>query len=151
MKFGTERCPPSWKGGGWYCDYLFVNNILKRKSVMLHLRQSIQEWTKWHLWKAAFKKFEKQAISLQIFKGCLPQILLGPFLNTLPHLCIWLFNRKLQERKHKPKHKHLFKQMLEICWKVLKIKPLIKIHKNKIQFSRNITSCILRNMNITEF
>ena len=25
-------------------------------------------------------------ISLQIFKGCLPQILLGPFLNTLPHM-----------------------------------------------------------------
>ena len=23
---------------------------------------------------------------LQIFKGCLPQILLGPFLNTLPHI-----------------------------------------------------------------
>ena len=23
-----------------------------------HLRQSIQEWTKWNMWKAAFKKFE---------------------------------------------------------------------------------------------
>ena len=28
----------------------------------------------------------KQTISLQIFKGCLPQKLLGPFLNTLSHL-----------------------------------------------------------------
>ena len=27
-----------------------------------------------------------QTISLQIFKGCLPQILLGPFLNTLSQL-----------------------------------------------------------------
>ena len=26
-----------------------------------------------------------QTISLQIFKGCFPQILLGPFLNNLPH------------------------------------------------------------------
>ena len=24
---------------------------------------------------------------LKSFKGCLPQILLGPFLNTLTHLC----------------------------------------------------------------
>ena len=28
----------------------------------------------------------KQTISLQIFKGCLPQNLLGPFLNTLSYL-----------------------------------------------------------------
>ena len=28
----------------------------------------------------------EQTISLQIFKGCLPQILLGIFLNTLSHL-----------------------------------------------------------------
>ena len=28
----------------------------------------------------------KQTISLQIFKGCLPQILFGPFLNTLSHM-----------------------------------------------------------------
>ena len=25
-------------------------------------------------------------MSFQTFKGCLPQILLGPFLNILPHL-----------------------------------------------------------------
>ena len=54
------------------------------------MAQSIQEWTKWNLWKTAFKKFEvtwsaKQTISLQIFKGCLPQILLGPFLNTFSY------------------------------------------------------------------
>ena len=28
----------------------------------------------------------KQTISFQIFKGCLPQILLGPFLNTLSQI-----------------------------------------------------------------
>ena len=32
---------------------------------------------------AAFKKFD-----FNLFKGCLPQILLGAFLNTLTH--IWL-------------------------------------------------------------
>ena len=32
-----------------------------------------------NLWKSAFKKIEP----FKIFKGCLPQILLGPFLNTL--------------------------------------------------------------------
>ena len=46
-----------------------------------HMGQSIQEWTKQNLWKTAFKK-----ISLQIFQGCLPEILLGPFLNTLSHI-----------------------------------------------------------------
>ena len=39
----------------------------------LYMGQSIQEWTKLNFWKTAFKKF----------KGCLSQILFGPFLNTL--------------------------------------------------------------------
>ena len=34
---------------------------------MPHVEQSIQEWTRF-------------------FKGCLPQILLGPLLNTLSHV-----------------------------------------------------------------
>ena len=38
--------------------------------------QSIQEWIKGNLWKTAFKKIE----------GCLPQILLGPFLKTLTQI-----------------------------------------------------------------
>ena len=37
-----------------------------------HLRRYIQEWTK-YIWGCKFK-------------GCLPQILLGPFLNTLSYL-----------------------------------------------------------------
>ena len=31
----------------------------------------------------------KQTKSLQIFKGCHPQVLLGPFLNTLTHIRSW--------------------------------------------------------------
>ena len=53
--------------------------------------QSIQEWTNKNLWKIAFKKLEgllKQTISLQIFKGSLPQILHGPFLNTLSQMIL---------------------------------------------------------------
>ena len=34
-------------------------------------------------WKYAFLK---ETMSLQFFKICLPQTLLGPFLNTLSHL-----------------------------------------------------------------
>ena len=44
------------------------------RTVTLNMRQSIQEWTKWNLWKTALKNFEliwsgllKQTISLQIF------------------------------------------------------------------------------------
>ena len=48
--------------------------------LFIYLEQSIQEWTKQNLLK--------QTISLQIFKRCLPQILLGPFLNTLSHLIV---------------------------------------------------------------
>ena len=40
--------------------------------------QSIQEWTKENLWKTAFSR----PYPIKFFKGCLPQILLGPFLNT---------------------------------------------------------------------
>ena len=39
----------------------------------------------------------RQTIPLQIFKGRLPQILLGPFLNTLPHLIILIFALIVQE------------------------------------------------------
>ena len=27
---------------------------------------------------------------VKFFKGCLPQILLGPFLNTLAHMCVFI-------------------------------------------------------------
>ena len=51
--------------------------------------QSVQEWTKYYLWKTAFKIFEGiWSASLKFFKGCLPQILLGPFLNTLSPIIV---------------------------------------------------------------
>ena len=46
---------------------------------MSDMGQDIQEWTKQNLWKADHFKF---------FKGCLPQILLGPFLNILTHMLV---------------------------------------------------------------
>ena len=58
------------------------------------MEQSFQEWTKQNLWKTAFKKFERVWSALgrpypfKFFKVCLPQILLGPFLNTLSHMII---------------------------------------------------------------
>ena len=50
------------------------------------MKQSIQELTKLNLWKTAF----------QFFKGCLPQTLLGPFLNTLSHMILIKTSGKLQ-------------------------------------------------------
>ena len=58
---------------------VFSHTIMLHFWVRLHVGQNFQEWTKEILWKAAFKKFE----GFKIFKGCLPQILLGPPLNTL--------------------------------------------------------------------
>ena len=51
-------------------------------TLTFYLAQGIQKWTKLNLWKTA-KKFEAH---VKFFKGCLPQILLGTFLNTLTHL-----------------------------------------------------------------
>ena len=52
------------------------------------LGQSIQEWNKYSLWKTAFEIFEVIwfADHFKLFKGCLPKISFGPFLNTLPQL-----------------------------------------------------------------
>ena len=39
------------------------------------------------MWKTALKKFEViWSAYFEFFKGCLPQISLGPFLNTLSHI-----------------------------------------------------------------
>ena len=42
------------------------------------MEQSIQEWTN--------EQFKNGPRMDKFFKGCLPQILLGPFLNTLSHI-----------------------------------------------------------------
>ena len=57
--------------------------------------QRIQEWTKSNLWKTVFKKFEGVWYTLgrqypfKFFKGCLPQILFGPLVNTLSQMKHW--------------------------------------------------------------
>ena len=46
-----------------------------------------------YVWDKVFKNGPskmKQTIPLQIFKDCLPQILLGPFLNTFSHIILSL-------------------------------------------------------------
>ena len=53
--------------------YLLNINALCFTSCITYLRQSIQEWTKWNLWKTVFKRFEvnglfKQITCLQIFQ-----------------------------------------------------------------------------------
>ena len=50
--------------------------------------KGVQEWTKENLWKTAIKKLEgpwsalSRPYPVKFFKGCLPQILLGLFLNA---------------------------------------------------------------------
>ena len=52
--------------------------------------QGIKEWIKQNLWKTSFKTFEviilPMEISLQTFKGCLPQVLHDSFFNTFTHM-----------------------------------------------------------------
>ena len=73
------------------CSQKNLNSLFLR-SKEAYLGQSIQEWTKEILWKTAFKKFEgvwsaqRRTYPFEFCKGCLPQILLGSLLNTLPHL-----------------------------------------------------------------
>ena len=67
---------------------LFLTRLTVHKKLCLeYMRQSIQKWTKWNLWKIAFKKLEvSRPYDFKFFKGSLPQILFGPFLNTLPQI-----------------------------------------------------------------
>ena len=56
---------------------------------------------------------------VKIFKGCLTQILLGPFLNTLTHI-IWTnhFRDRLQISLLLPVSFILLKQMIRFFWKI---------------------------------
>ena len=38
--------------------FLYCELLIFSEEKLLQLGQSIQEWTKWDLWKTAFKKFE---------------------------------------------------------------------------------------------
>ena len=57
--------------------------ILKGFS-MDQMGQSIQEWTKQNLWKTALSR----PYPFNFYKGCLPQILLGPFLKTCTQMYV---------------------------------------------------------------
>ena len=55
-----------------------------------YLGQSIQEWPSQICERQSLKNLKgygllKQTIPIQIFEGCLQQILLGPLLNNLTH------------------------------------------------------------------
>ena len=58
----------------------------QRSSVALYLGQGIQgiQGIQYHF---------------KFFKGCLPQILLSPFLNTLTHLRVIVLERRIHFRK----------------------------------------------------
>ena len=60
--------------------------VVHKSFSYVHMGQGIQEWTKQNLWKTAFKKLEVIWSGFKFFKGCLPQILLSRFLNTLTHI-----------------------------------------------------------------
>ena len=68
------------------------------KKMLAYMGESIQEWTKQNLWKAAFKSFGGvwsalgRPYPLKFFKDCLPQIWLGSFLNTLYRNTVKHFN-----------------------------------------------------------
>ena len=46
------------------------------------MREAIQEWTKKICGKQPLKNLKGYGLHFKIFKGSLPQILLGPFLNN---------------------------------------------------------------------
>ena len=49
---------------------------------MYNVGQSIKEWTKQNLWKTPFERLWP-AYPFKLFKGSVPEILIGSFLNTL--------------------------------------------------------------------
>ena len=75
-----------------FIQYHTLNLMFQLQKSLLYMGQCIQKWTKYFV-KTAFKKFEvirtvclSRPYHFKNFKGCLPQILLDPFLNTLFHM-----------------------------------------------------------------
>ena len=109
---------------------------------VFHMEQSIQEWTKQNLWKTAFKQFEEiwstwsRPYPFKYFEGCLPQILLGPVLNTLSHtIMIWLILGRNTKQKKKSS---LTKDTLYFVKSISEPKPgykkTINLHKRRNKF-----------------
>ena len=63
--------------------YLRFNTPTSVHNLLFHL--GIQQWTKQNLRKKA------RRYHFKFFKGCLPQILLGQFLNTLTNSSSWAY------------------------------------------------------------
>ena len=61
-----------------------VHRLVKRDEVFTNGPSKI--YGRQPLIKLKGYSLRKQIISLQFFKGCLPQILIGPFLNILPQM-----------------------------------------------------------------
>ena len=80
--------------------------------------QSIPEWTKQNLSKTTFTKIEgcgllSRLSPFKFFKGCLPQVLLGPFLNILSQRQLYLKNIKVG-------YKETEAQLQKIFWELPK-------------------------------
>ena len=62
--------------------------------------QSIHEWTKWNLRKTALICWSASSrlYHFKFFKGCLPQMSLGPFLNTLSQILSKAFDKSAWEK-----------------------------------------------------
>ena len=49
-----------------------------------------------------FKNGPRKIFNFKFFKGCHPQILLGPFLNTLSHIMVSSLKNVLRDKNAKP-------------------------------------------------
>ena len=73
----------------------------------------------------------RQTISFKFFKGCLPQILVGLFLNTLPHLSDDTEYRKtnISEYFRGP---HIFQFISRACRQYIE-KVLVIVHEVNVR------------------
>ena len=74
---------PSLDVGAW-----FINRIHVTKKQVGYMGQSIQEWKIEICGRQPLKNMNclNRPYHFKCFKGCLPQISLGPFLNTFSHM-----------------------------------------------------------------
>ena len=86
----------------WNGELHILTNLAINASVRLYIGQSIQEWTKWNLWKTAFKKYKriwsaKQTISLQIFQKLSSTNFTWSILEYfVPYVCICKYMNRIE-------------------------------------------------------
>ena len=113
----------------------------------LYLRQSIQEWTKWILWKTAFKKIWSDMVCLMVHSWilCPWSQYFNPFpANVSAHFnTFWHFAGS-------PKY---FKGLFEIfnCFNSIKIWNLFKVNQNSITDAVLASALLQNSENWTEF